>query len=503
MKALFPGFAVALLVQAVSADEVFLKSGGQLSGRIVSRTATTIEVDVGAGRIGVPVSSVVRIEEGRSAAPGVRGSRRPPRPRRRGRLGRAGRVGLGRGSRHAGARGVPARARARRPATRARTRRSATCRSTAAGSARTRATGRRATCSSRESGSRPPSTRRSCASAPPTAEQDRQRKQAESRAARSGGQGAGGGGTGPAGRGGGERGERRPSAVVRLGRGTRRPGRRDRSSRGRSPRGRSRCRGERRERASSSWPRWRPSLPARRLRADGGRDRGPARGGARRPRGAGGGAHAAHDGPRQRRPRPRGDRPARDRAPRPHPHRVRVPGDDGHLRLGRLRGLARVSARRQPRARAAARPRPPPSPPSRPTSRARSSTGRPRATWWSASGRDAARRRRARAEGHAQVRRRASHLGRRQDRPRGADGVDAHSCAATRWRSRRSTATTASPAASASRGRSRSACGAGRSGCASSWTAWRRTRRSTIPGSPSLAEGVKPVSIASWPIRQA
>jgi hypothetical protein len=58
--------AVVLLPAAVSADEVFLKGGGQLSGRIVSRSATTIEVDVGAGRIGVPASSVVRIEEGRS-----------------------------------------------------------------------------------------------------------------------------------------------------------------------------------------------------------------------------------------------------------------------------------------------------------------------------------------------------------------------------------------------------------------------------------------------------
>ena len=48
------------------ADEVYLKGGGQLSGKITSRTATTIEVDVGAGKIGVPASSVLRIEEGRS-----------------------------------------------------------------------------------------------------------------------------------------------------------------------------------------------------------------------------------------------------------------------------------------------------------------------------------------------------------------------------------------------------------------------------------------------------
>lgn len=57
----------ALLPAAASADEVFLKSGGQLSGRVVNRTATQIEVDIGAGHITVPVSQVVKIEEGRSA----------------------------------------------------------------------------------------------------------------------------------------------------------------------------------------------------------------------------------------------------------------------------------------------------------------------------------------------------------------------------------------------------------------------------------------------------
>jgi hypothetical protein len=59
--------AMALLPVAAAADEVFMKSGGRLSGRIVSRTATTVEVDVGAGRVTVPTSSVLRIEEGRSA----------------------------------------------------------------------------------------------------------------------------------------------------------------------------------------------------------------------------------------------------------------------------------------------------------------------------------------------------------------------------------------------------------------------------------------------------
>jgi len=59
--------AAVLVSGSAAADEVFLKSGGRLSGRIVSRSATSVEVDVGAGRIAVPASSVLRIEEGRSA----------------------------------------------------------------------------------------------------------------------------------------------------------------------------------------------------------------------------------------------------------------------------------------------------------------------------------------------------------------------------------------------------------------------------------------------------
>src|SRR5262245_22566981 len=59
--------AASLLPLAANADDVYLKSGGKLTGRIVSRSATTVEVDVGAGRIAVPASSVVRIEEGKSA----------------------------------------------------------------------------------------------------------------------------------------------------------------------------------------------------------------------------------------------------------------------------------------------------------------------------------------------------------------------------------------------------------------------------------------------------
>lgn len=58
--------AVGVAAGAASADEVYLKSGGKLSGKVVSRSATTIEVEVGAGKIGVPVASVLRVEEGRS-----------------------------------------------------------------------------------------------------------------------------------------------------------------------------------------------------------------------------------------------------------------------------------------------------------------------------------------------------------------------------------------------------------------------------------------------------
>lgn len=48
------------------ADEVFLKGGGRVSGRVLSRTATSVEVDVGAGTVTLPMTSVVRIDETRS-----------------------------------------------------------------------------------------------------------------------------------------------------------------------------------------------------------------------------------------------------------------------------------------------------------------------------------------------------------------------------------------------------------------------------------------------------
>ena len=66
MKTLSALLATLLAPGMAGADEVYLKSGGQLSGRVVSSNATSIVVDVGAGRITVATSSVLRIEEGRS-----------------------------------------------------------------------------------------------------------------------------------------------------------------------------------------------------------------------------------------------------------------------------------------------------------------------------------------------------------------------------------------------------------------------------------------------------
>ncbi len=59
--------ALVLVVSGAGADEVYLKGGGHVSGRIVQRTATVIEVDVGAGRVTVPANRVERVVESRSA----------------------------------------------------------------------------------------------------------------------------------------------------------------------------------------------------------------------------------------------------------------------------------------------------------------------------------------------------------------------------------------------------------------------------------------------------
>ena len=56
----------ALLPALLHADDVILKGGGKVSGRILSRTETSVEVDVGAGTVTVAMSSVVRIDQRRS-----------------------------------------------------------------------------------------------------------------------------------------------------------------------------------------------------------------------------------------------------------------------------------------------------------------------------------------------------------------------------------------------------------------------------------------------------
>ena len=58
---------VALLPTTLLADVVVLKSGGRVSGRIVQRSATSVEVDVGAGTVALALDRVERIEESRSA----------------------------------------------------------------------------------------------------------------------------------------------------------------------------------------------------------------------------------------------------------------------------------------------------------------------------------------------------------------------------------------------------------------------------------------------------
>jgi len=60
-------FVLLLLSSPLLADTVYLKGGGKVSGRMVSRTETEVEVDVGAGTVKVPMAKVDRIDEGRSA----------------------------------------------------------------------------------------------------------------------------------------------------------------------------------------------------------------------------------------------------------------------------------------------------------------------------------------------------------------------------------------------------------------------------------------------------
>lgn len=61
------GVGCLLLPALVSGDEVFLKGGGHVSGVLVQRTATLVVLETGPGRVSVPLSRVLRIEESRSA----------------------------------------------------------------------------------------------------------------------------------------------------------------------------------------------------------------------------------------------------------------------------------------------------------------------------------------------------------------------------------------------------------------------------------------------------
>ncbi len=58
------GLGLALSPGLGFADEVFLRGGGQLTGEVVEKGPDSILVDVGAGRIGLPLSSVERIVPG-------------------------------------------------------------------------------------------------------------------------------------------------------------------------------------------------------------------------------------------------------------------------------------------------------------------------------------------------------------------------------------------------------------------------------------------------------
>ena len=56
-----------LVGAAANADDIYLRSGGKLTGVIVSQTAAAVEIEVGAGRVTMPRSLVERIIVGESA----------------------------------------------------------------------------------------------------------------------------------------------------------------------------------------------------------------------------------------------------------------------------------------------------------------------------------------------------------------------------------------------------------------------------------------------------
>jgi hypothetical protein len=61
-------FVVLLSVAAAArADDVYLKTGGRLSGVVVSQNAASVEIEVGAGRVTLPRSVIERVVLGESA----------------------------------------------------------------------------------------------------------------------------------------------------------------------------------------------------------------------------------------------------------------------------------------------------------------------------------------------------------------------------------------------------------------------------------------------------
>ena len=61
-----------VLPSFISADEVFLKGGGKMTGEVVSEDGQSVVVEVGPGKVSVPASRVLRIERSRTALGGYR-----------------------------------------------------------------------------------------------------------------------------------------------------------------------------------------------------------------------------------------------------------------------------------------------------------------------------------------------------------------------------------------------------------------------------------------------
>ncbi len=66
-RAFGPMVAALLAGAPAAADEIHLKGGGRVTGRIVERTETRVAIETGPGRVTLPLSRVERIVEGRSS----------------------------------------------------------------------------------------------------------------------------------------------------------------------------------------------------------------------------------------------------------------------------------------------------------------------------------------------------------------------------------------------------------------------------------------------------